>query len=237
MKKEHITFNKLSDLCDNALPQKEADSLMAHLQACSACSREYSDINTLVKMVSCLRFLGMKSGEDLVGRTMAQIRKRRRRHALMKYLPTAAVAASIIVMFGFGFFSSDIPMEESRKDLAVTTEEAPEAPDFTEPARMHGEITSRYDIDRTLGILQSNRARVVRLTDSYIDAEISLGHFRRMAGEFNLLKHGSPMREVNTRNMANEPGSLSEEFDFSQEIYPPAPVADNRVVRFRINLE
>lgn len=165
MTREHITFGLLSDLHDEVLHPGRKESLVDHLNGCSECARAYEELGRMVRMVSCLRVLGIRSGDDFARQTLSRVilcERKRKRHLYYKRVVPSAVAAMVIFLVGIDQFQNG-SSRESRSGARIAASAA--------SGEIQREIGSAYDMRRTMSILSKNRARVTMVTDGYIEAE------------------------------------------------------------------
>lgn len=234
MKNEHIPFTMLSDLHDNILPDSERAELESHLKECPHCLKEYQDLNKLINMVSYLRFMKIKSGDEFVHSTLYLIRRRRKLYYYKRIIPTAA-AAVIFFIVGVGYFNSVPVYENGNKAFNYHTN----APAHTAGAghffRDLKEISSLYDIKNTLSILRKNSAHVVLVSDSYIEGDVPVYVFDNMSKEFDTSSRQNSSFGMATQvNFSDGETRTDDMVSLTDVISPPKT---NNTVRFRVLLK
>ena len=243
MKVEHIPFSKLSDLYDNILTTTERDNIMNHLRICSACNREFNNLNKLLGMLSYLKFFTIRSEDEFVLKTLRQIKNRKKRSLLLKWLPSVASAASIVIILGIVLYNTGFIKDKNYEDKEVSnsSEEFVELFDSSEDYGhfQYREINSDYDISKTLQILKDYKVRQVRVFDSYIEGEIGLSKFNRLRSEFDYTDFFNINWNSNERNVAEaglvDTGLVEDESVFSLDLNLLLGVMYNKIIRFRIN--
>jgi hypothetical protein len=191
MNNEHIPFNLLSDLCDGMLTDAERERISAHLGVCPLCNREYAELARIVKMVSCLQCLGIRSGDEFIRSTIHVMKKRGRWRYLRHVLPSAAVAALIMLVVGIDYISDRSAMHPGRYQTAgMSFDDASTPP--SDAAVTLKEINSAHDIKKTLNILRSNRVRVVRVSNTLIEGEATPASFESVRREIDATESEAP---------------------------------------------
>jgi len=94
---EHLTFEQISDLIDDALLSEEKAYILEHIKVCEICRCEYESLNRCMLLVTGLKDEVIQI-PDLSEKTLILYRSRQRRHLYIKSLP--AVAASVIIIAG-----------------------------------------------------------------------------------------------------------------------------------------
>jgi len=175
----HITFEKLSNFYDNETAQDEATELAEHVKSCPFCKGEYKQLTDMLEYCLDLRET-LVCREDFVKKTMGAIKWRMRRHALMTRLPL--VAASVVIVGGaFAFVSilnRPVGVELARNMTAI--EKPIEKSSRSAPAST--------DTEYLLGILSSNNASILKVSDLFIEGEIPAVHFPRLRRELGFRK-------------------------------------------------
>jgi hypothetical protein len=96
------------------------------------------------------------------------------------------------------------------------------------------EITSGYDVRKTISLLQNSGATIVSISDSSIEGEIAEHEFEYLRGQF---ERNQGLR----RNGAGSPAGLSARDPFTTIFFSEhgsLPYeAEPRVMRFRVNFE
>ena len=175
MIKNHITFEELSNFYDNETAQDETIELVEHLKSCSFCKGEYNQLTEMLEYCSALRET-LVCREDFVKKTMGVIKWRARRRAFMPRLPLAAAS---VVIAGGAFALVSIFNQPARMDI-VENIAAIKKPPYSVPAAT--------DIENVVGILSSNHASVLKISDLFIEGEIPAVHFPRLRRELGFRK-------------------------------------------------
>ncbi|HSV95876.1 MAG TPA: zf-HC2 domain-containing protein [Spirochaetota bacterium] len=226
MMKEHITFGMLSDLHDEMMSAARKESVMDHLSGCPACGREFELLGRMVRMVSCLRVIGIRSGNDFARATMSRVllcERKRKKHLYYKRVIPSAVAAMVIFMVGIDQFQNG-PSGERRGGARIATNAG--------SGEVSREIGSAYDMRRTMSILRKNRARVTMVTDGYIEAEApsrSVDDIQRECdGSYSTGMHGFATAVGYTE------GGMQDSLILSSGFMHQRPADQSRTVRFRV---
>jgi hypothetical protein len=236
MKKEHIPFAVLSALRDNLLSPDDARRVTEHLGACSDCRRENDDLSRLLRLVSALNSLQIKSGDAFPAETLRRVKRRLRISLYKKTIPYAATAALLMVAVGLEIFRGVSVREEAAKlvNPAASGERALYI--RGELPRDFDGLSSIYDIKETLSILRKNSARVVVVSDSYIKAEAPARSLANLRREFDAVRFTS-------HNGGGVPPSGSE-VDFPESdslLYNdsagPERKGGARLIRVRVDLQ
>ncbi len=234
MKIEHIEFSVLSDFHDDMLSPEKREAVLAHIRECAACKKEYEDLQTLVRMVSCLKGMGIKNGDEFTRHVICLIETRRTRSYFRKLVPSAAVAALIVFAVGLDYFGG----RSQRTETATTMTSAPSV-DLPRPSingvRAIHEISSDYGIKKTLSILRSNSARVVMMSDSYIEGEAPARGFNNLCREFEAAQTHASYGMATPVSM-REPEMAQENSVYIAEQFAASGARDGGIVRFRVNL-
>ena len=165
MIREHVRFGLLSDLHDGVMDAVSKESVLDHIRECVECDREYREIGRMLRMVSGLRALCIRSGDDFTRATLSRIlicEKKRKRQAYYKRMIPSAVAAMVIFLVG---------VDQFRNSPSGTKPEAVRMSSNLGSGDESREIASSYDMRRTISILKRNRARVTMVSGACIEAE------------------------------------------------------------------
>ena len=171
----HIPFEKLSSLYDNETAQDDAIELVEHIENCSFCKGEYNQLVEMLGYCSILRE-ALVCREDFVKKTMGVIKWRTRRRALAPRLPL--VAASVVIIGG-AFALVSIFNQPSKMELAeyITVNKKPSY-----------SAKAANDVENVVGILSSNNASILKISDIFIDGEIPAVFFPRLRRELGFRK-------------------------------------------------
>ncbi|MDY6932616.1 MAG: zf-HC2 domain-containing protein [Spirochaetota bacterium] len=232
MNKEHISFNRLSDLHDNILSELERDAIMRHLAVCSECSKRYNNLNKLLRMMSYMDLFRIKSEDEFVVKTLKKIKGVRKRVLLFRLLPASAVIAFVIILLGIGYYRG---FEDGGKYNHENHQAIRETDEDYEPSQ-YREINSEYGMDETLSIIRNNNLQKVSISESYIEGNIHIEDYDRLKRECGYTdsfdyNSGFSIRKVNGSGIFEEESLLYSDLNlFSGMI-------DSRVLRIRINVK
>ncbi len=154
----HVSFTTMSDLLDGlVLDQGERDLLAKHIHSCPGCSLEYG---RLEKMLRLCRQAGERplAPASFSPDTMLKIQAARVKKTFIKSLP--AIAASLLVIAGVGFFNAGIAPFNDRVFLADDD--------------LH---TSRHDSELVLDIIRKHKASISQVTDQYVEGTVPVASF------------------------------------------------------------
>ena len=158
MNQKHIEFSKLSDLFDELIEtEEEKEALLAHIEACQECGREYRALKNTVLYLRDIE----KSDPGIPDIASGVLQKIKFRKAVKTAKRAAPVAAAALVLFvlGAGIFMQDRGGVAPVHQVTSTAEE------------------SREDL---MDILQSSDVKVVRNTDMYVEGEIVYDEFKEL---------------------------------------------------------
>ncbi len=228
MTREHITFGLLSDLHDEVLNAARKKMLVEHLNGCPACGREFEQLGRMVRMVSCLRLIGIRSRDEFARATLSRVilcdRKRKRQLYYKRVIPSA-VAAMVIFLVGIDQFKNG-PTGERRSGARIAAGAG--------SGEVSREIGSAYDMRKTMSILRKNCARVTVVTDGYIEAEAPSRFIddiqRECDGSFPTGMHGFATAVGYTE------GGFQDGLVLSSGIMNQRPADQSGTVRFRVLL-
>lgn len=231
--KEHVPFNRLSEYHDGVLAAEEKELIAAHLSRCPECARDLDELRHLVRMIASLKCIGIRCSESFVRDAMALIRRRRRLFYLRRILPAAAAAALVLFVIGIDRYQ-DSPMRQDERIALSSVEREISTGSDIETGVDAREITSSYDVRKTISILQNNGASIVSISDSSIDGEISENEFEYLKGQFE------PNQGIR-RDRAGSPVGLSARDPFTTIFFSEHGAlpygGEPRVTRFRISFE
>ncbi len=158
---DHITFQQISELYDNDIPDREArERLMQHIGTCPECGREYGRLGKtlqICKDYSCQSFCL----DGLSARTMKKISWNNRKKLFLKSIP--AVAASILIIAGVGVFSPGVFKPGSRSFIADL-----------------GAKRSLSDSEKVIDIIRRHRATISDVTEQYVEGRAPFSSFEKL---------------------------------------------------------
>jgi hypothetical protein len=233
MKNKHISFSKISDLCDeNILSKSEREDLRDHLDRCENCRREYGDLDSMLKMLNGMRSLRIRDEADFIANTLEVIKQRRvakRKVSIIRYSSLSAIAATIIVVISFGIYNFSAKMDREQIAKEVEREEPYDS------SLMMGNykvLRTNYDIGKVLLILDKNNTEIFDISDSYVVGETGLSNYRNLKRELDnriigesFGKGSRPIRETGRFDYE----IIGEDWPYLNE--------GNSTVKFRVNLK
>jgi len=172
MKRDHISFDEMSDLYDNLIPtEEEKDIFYDHFEACHDCGAEYDRLRRTVCHLAMMRDAEFEL-TNLSDKTIKAYMWRRRKQGFLKAMP--AVAASLFVIAGAGIFSAD-PFMDSANEANISNKYVSSSP-----------VAS--DTEKVIKILGDHDARILKISDLYIEGEISLADFKKLRRDLGFRK-------------------------------------------------
>ncbi|HNR89730.1 MAG TPA: zf-HC2 domain-containing protein [Spirochaetota bacterium] len=192
---DHVSFDRLSAYADNT-PLSVADktSIERHLAGCASCRDELARIRKMLQMLSSLKGLGPVDSDRFVRNTMRRISDgghvvhRVSKSRAVRSAATAAVAASVVIagtIFATmgGFFNTTGPTTVARNEdpRAVTV---PVSYAHNRISRAMNVFRSDVEKDATVSLLERHRAKIIAVTDSYVEGRVSASEFNRMLNTF-----------------------------------------------------
>lgn len=170
MSKSCLDFSTLSDLFDNELPTyEEKENTLQHLDDCPQCNEEYGRLKKTVRLVSCLKYQEFKLC-GLSHNTIRIIKTGKRKKFVVKYLPAAAAAVVILsgsyiaTTYFAGFMGTTISRDNGDKKVIL---KADGRSGISKP-------------ERIVNIISDMKARVFKVSDNYVEGEISYDRFRTL---------------------------------------------------------
>ncbi len=237
MNDEHIPFVLLSDYHDDQISGPQKNRIEDHLSRCEECRKQYRSLTAMVQMVSMIGREEIRSCDAFVNDTMRKVLlayKKRRRNLYLRVVPSAA-AAVVILVIGAGFMRTGSRVEERK--IAIMGPSPVDrhyaASGFREP---NYRTADSYDnMTKTLAVLRRNRARILLISDSYIEGEIAAQGFDDIRRELRHSRLFSMNRTIGTAqrdelHMVGDSHLLFSDLLFQAKSSPQPPV------RFRINL-
>jgi len=164
MNGKHIMFQKMSQLMDNDIAtEEEKNSILDHIQSCDQCRREYARLQEMMKL-----FAGIRKNDrlraDLSGSVVKEYLSRKRKKSFFKIMP--AVAAAVVFILAFGLNSY---WQGGRHTSRIASSSLSVAP--------------ANDTSKVVDIISRNNAKILKVTDLYIEGEVSGGSFKRLRKE------------------------------------------------------
>jgi hypothetical protein len=200
MKKKHPDFTQMNDLLDGLIDvEEEREEILAHIESCPECAKEYAALKASVNYLKELRhaevkFIGLSS------RVQRKIRMRKVRRYIIKAAPAAA--AAVVLAIGINtFIAPSGDMNMAVKDDAMSRETAVTAMEKIAP--------SMSSADRLADIFKRNRATVTRDTANFIEGEIPVDTFARFRREVGFRKVSYTYVAVNGGSAASPPPSAA----------------------------
>jgi len=234
----HVPFTLLSDFHDERISEHRKEYVREHLGRCEQCRREYRKLQDMLRMLSLVEKAEIKSSETFTASTMERIRQnagnRGRRRVLFQVMPAAA-AAVVLFVLGIDYLWNNGPVYEKKTAIM-----GPSGADYSmvssgRHAPDSRVIDSRVSIRKNMSILRRNRARILLVTDSYIEAESPAYGFedirRQILTAGTLLPGGAvgDSRNANLELIGDDHPLIS---DFISQTAP----SRHKTVRFRVNL-
>lgn len=154
----HVPFEMMSDLLDGLVAENEERDLMhAHIRSCPICSLEYG---RLEKTVRLCRLAGKApdAPADFSVRTLERIKRKGRTGNYLRSLP--AIAASLLIIVGFGLFGT------GTRDVVFIGDGATRG--------------SRHESERVLDIIRKHNASISQVTGEYVEGTVPAASFEDM---------------------------------------------------------
>lgn len=171
MKENHITFQMMSEFIDGDISEQDKkDEFFSHMNSCKDCSKEFEKLN---KMMILFSEAGKREFtlDTFSSDTMREIKKRALRRKAKSYMPAAA-AASVMVLVGYGLFN---PFKTAEISSPVAENKSENR------AVISSEIKSNSnEADDVLDIVRKNNAKILRVTDNFIEGEVSEKSYSRL---------------------------------------------------------
>jgi hypothetical protein len=221
MTDRHIPFDRLSDLHDGEIEiSDDKEVIIGHLGECFQCRTEMDRLhNTIMRCVAFRETIVCMDGFHQ--RTMKVIRWRRRRHSFMKAMP--AVAASIAIVGGVTLFNSGVPGQEGSVRQKST-------------AYVSSAVT---DTEKIVDILGGNNARILTVSDYFIEGEIEAGQFNKLRRDlgfrkvvYNVVAMGGSQEQPRFNRNIRTVGSMNPMIVGASQLSSPVP--GSQYIRFRV---
>jgi anti-sigma factor RsiW len=178
--KEHITTFDLSRYLEKDLDESEAQNIENHCSTCETCTRE---LDFLKKMISCSAMLKDSKVSDIAEFVKQTIQKRnkpqRKIVTIRNMLLPVSAAAALIIIAGTGLFID----HDHSKPIKVSMDFSAVQP---EQPRVDYEdvVGSSTSVKSIVSTLKSNGAKVTKVGDGYVEAEVSYDDYQRIRSEF-----------------------------------------------------
>jgi len=167
MNKNCISFEKMSDFCDNQIAtEEEKQTISDHIEICPTCGLEYEKLKKTFNFLNDYK----KYSFDLTkitDSTMIKIQKKERKKKILKFVPMA-MAASLLLVFGVSFL-----FNSSNAKSPINTEFA------------NNNIS---DSSKVIQIIKKNNASLLRITDNFIEGEIDRTDYNKLRRELGFRK-------------------------------------------------
>jgi predicted nucleic acid-binding Zn-ribbon protein len=221
MKGEHVPFEKICELYDGEIPDAgEREALMDHIKGCPECSESYNKMQGMMSLL-CSCKCGISHMQYFKSETLIKIKSRKRQKLFFKDLP--AMAAAILIFVGIGIVSS----------VFMSTDETTALSD----SRMQ---PSMNDSEEVINIIRKNNARIVNVSDIFVEGEVSRASFNRLRRDLGFRKVAYRLIENNTDAGTDSKWLQNiEEVGSSNIVNPDIPSAGSfktgkDVIRFRV---
>ena len=215
MNGDHIIFQTMSDLYDGHCDEKEKKAVLAHFESCKSCEDEY---RRLQKTLSLLADYGnrVRPFDDFADETIKRIFRNKKRRMLYKSLP--AIAASFLIIVSFALSESGI-FRKSATQVEISKE-----------ASVPGEAETVVNI-----IANHRSAKLIIVTDDYIEGEIPLYDYRKLRRELGPRKVRQTLVQQSQEPARSHKRNIEEVgMSDGHEDIAPKPEDKARLVRFRI---
>ncbi len=168
MKNKCISFEKLSDLCDNQIDtDEEKKSMLDHIDICPKCGAEFEKLKKTLSFLTDYKNFSFDLTK-IKNNTMLTIKKRERKRKLFKIVPLA-VAASFLIVFGVTFLFT--PAGSEPQILSEKTIDA-----------------GISESDKVIDIIRKNKASLVKVTENFIEGEINIASYNKLRRDLGFRK-------------------------------------------------
>jgi hypothetical protein len=177
--KEHFTTFDLSRFLEKDLDESEAQNIEKHCSTCDVCTRE---LDFLKKMISYSAMLKESKVTDIAEFVKQTIKKknepRRLRVSIRHMLLPATAAAALVIIAGSGLFMDHY----HSKPIKVSMDFSAVQPD--QPRVDYEDVVgSSTSVTSIVSTLKKNNAKVTKVSDAYVDAEVSYDDYQRIRSE------------------------------------------------------
>ncbi|HOO71112.1 MAG TPA: hypothetical protein PK926_05055 [Spirochaetota bacterium] len=213
-KEKHILFQRMSQLIDNDIAtEEEKNFVLDHIESCDFCKREYARLQEMMRYFSRLRSIDHLNF-DLSSRIIEKYSSRRRKVFFRKVIPAAAAAAVFIFALG---------INNSLQNTSVSSN----------MAQLKMEKPASNDTRNVIAIISHNNASIIKVTDLYIEGEVSKADYSRLRKDlgfrkvvFSLSKNDNGTVMKNIEEVGTLSGSSSDGV--------PGNANQNESIRFRV---
>jgi len=172
MKEIHISFDKLSDLCDNTFAaEDDREMILRHLNSCPICRLEYDCLRRTICLLAELR----EQEYNLTGlseRTIAVICARKKKAGVYRALPS--IAATVAIIAGAALFTMDSTHKSGMTYSGMTTRQASEK--------------VMTDVEHIVSSIRDNRGRILSMSEFFIEGEVSPENFKNLCRQLGSRK-------------------------------------------------
>jgi len=177
--KEHFTTYDLSRYLEKDLDGSEEKDIERHCSVCEQCAHE---LDFLKKMIGCAAMLKESKVTDIAAFVKQTIDKknepRRRKVSLRHMMLPVSAAAALIIIAGSGLFMDHYHV----KPVKVSMDFSAVQPD--QPRVDYEDVVgSSTSVTSIVSTLKTNGAKVTKVTDAYVDAEVSYDDYQRIRSE------------------------------------------------------
>ncbi len=180
MKTAHVTFAQLSDLYDGILSEQEEKLVADHLESCLECQKEFEMLKKTLCCLAPLRETAFCT-EEFSPRTMKLVKKRASRSASGRFVPAAAAAAFIIGGYTFFFSGPANNYGTDSTDFVIAGSTGNNR--FENAVSRTGSKNVKNTTRDVINAIADNKARIVRISDSFIEGEVSLSEFLNLKSQ------------------------------------------------------
>lgn len=171
MKDMHVSFDILSDLCDNALMSaEERNRILHHLSECPVCRLEYDCLRRTLCLLSELQHQEFCC-QGLTVRTIAAIRLRHRRRLFLKVGPS--VAATVAIIVGASLFRMDATRTPDMAYSGMVNSSASRVP---------------TDTEEIVRCISCNRGKILAISEFFVEGEVSPERFEMLRKQLGVRK-------------------------------------------------
>lgn len=154
----HVSFEMMSDLLDGLVAGVEERKLLdAHIQSCPLCSLEYGRLEKTVKLCR-LAGRAPDAPADFSARTLERIKRKGRTKQYLRSLP--AIAASLLIIVGFGLFST------GTREVVFLGDDSSRG--------------SRHESEQVLDIIRKHNASISQVNEAYVEGTVPAASFEDM---------------------------------------------------------
>jgi hypothetical protein len=208
MSRDHVAFDKISDLYDMDIPtEEEKEFIFEHFDSCSDCNLEYENLRNTLKLVGAIKNDNLL-GDKFANRVLKNIKFDRRKNAFIKSFP--AVAASFLIIVSSGLIGTGIFTSSDLDDSSQISELV-------------------NDSENVIDIISKYKGKILKVSEFFVEGEVSIKHY-------NKLRRALGFRKVRHAIVALEdaPSNFSEVSVFSTDTSNYFIPENKKVVRFKV---